>query len=253
MNYKKLLLLITCFSLSFIYLSCDKQDEIVNPEDNTSLDVLETKIDWTIDDTPREGAFTKVDAIGGKTGVEYYREFLETNDRMINVGCGVLPDCPSELGSGSIFIYGCTYDYTYTVYDCGFGNVVIQDLSFSATACASYTYFLNGENDFDYLYHVRRNTLTAAILNKIEDELIPTIDTPNDWVVIASYIKNPCFTFCGGLRESCDHDDCCLRFTPANIVTNEKSVYAFSNGECGIITPDDCETCQSYECINLDE
>lgn len=276
MNYKNLILKIGVLIIGMMLFSCNQenkyeqvtddelnQEQITNDKTNPEISLADFK--QYLSDHPRENTLEEVVGFNGKRVVDFYKEWLEEFENRANVLNGSSNACgnpPSGCVVTNVvdeirFIGSCEITCSYDVYDCGFGNVGIYNFTFEPTGnfCSWFDILItNNYDDQDYDQYVDNNNFIAALLlSQIEDDLLPTINTPNNTVVFFTYFPNICVATCslGGAQDICG-EDCCIRFSVAQF--GQRSVDVFPFGLCEG-TNFDCTnsvvSCDSRNCRNL--
>ena len=201
-----------------------------------------------------------------------FDQSLEFNELMSNLGvdmktgstvCATTPNCPKETITGVHFVNAtCSYDYSYTIYDCGNDNYAIFDFQMAPTSTSNCFFYdsLVTQNYVDgdlTQYQLFSNRFAVTVLSDIEDAEYAAGTNNTGQTLIAVYIPNICAVECqaNGAQEECG-EDCCIRFAIYNNATGERSTTAFSSGECGgqIATCSDgitMDECKNFQCPEL--
>jgi len=275
MNYKNLILKFGAIIICVMLFSCNQenkyeqvtedemtQEQLAKEEATQEFSLADFK--QQLIDNPRENKLEEVEDFNGKRVVDFYQEWLEEYKNTATAStrsnaCGNPPTgCVVDTVVNQILFLGsCEFTVSYDVYDCGFGNVGIFNFTFEPTGgyCNNYHRAVTenyNDNDFDQ-YVDNYNFFAAILLSRIEDDLLPTINTPNNTVVFFTYFPNICVATCnlGGTQDICG-EDCCIRFSVSQF--GKRSVDAFPFGLCEG-TDFDCTNkivpCLSRNCRNL--
>ena len=183
--------------------------------------------------------YQEVDMINGMDAADFFKDWDYSNKNTSQV-CLDTPDCPKVTVTGVFnFNASCDLEYSYTLYNCGSGNVAIFDFELAPVAgsnCLAWDILVTqnyAQGDLDE-YQKYYNFFVSLVLSDIEDALFNSIPSTVGQTLIASYIPNICAVKCqsNGAQEECG-EECCIRFAVFNNSTGTRTTSVFGSLECG--------------------
>ena len=212
----KVLSLVSLFALVLIVYSCN--DSLNSETEVDQVQIFDKDKDLenlynALMNLDQDISFAESQDAGKIDMKEFLRQTMGSNKSLSF--CEDTPNCPKVTITG-VYNYSstCDFEYSYTLYNCGSGNLAIFDFTINpvvGSACTHWDTSVVAELAAGNLeqYTINRNLFIAEILSDIEDNIFNFISNPPAQILVASYIKNVCSLKCDaqtGRQEVCGEE-----------------------------------------------